>query len=82
MLVKPLTKLKSIQQADPQVVNMSLFKVSIGDFLVDLDSCRGFLLKKLKYLENDFTAGDVGSWAKLSGTFFKPQKVFTVLELR
>jgi hypothetical protein len=84
-LGKPLLKLKSVQQSDPAVKNISLFKVSLAEFIQEIDSVRtymviGFLIqgKKIKTLSllSDTTKEDmprVGSWSRLA--FFKSQKV-------
>ncbi|KAJ3258834.1 hypothetical protein HK103_003216 [Boothiomyces macroporosus] len=52
-LHKPLSKLKSIQQNDPYIANINLFKQGVQDFMAEQDNCRAFLSKKLRYLTNE-----------------------------
>ncbi|KAJ3270489.1 hypothetical protein HDV01_007796 [Terramyces sp. JEL0728] len=42
-LQKPLSKLKSIQQNDPYITNINMFKQGMQDFMAEQDNCRAFL---------------------------------------
>ncbi|KAJ3323449.1 hypothetical protein HDV06_001726 [Boothiomyces sp. JEL0866] len=68
-LQKPLSKLKSIQQNDPYISNINLFKQGVQEFVAEQDNCRGFLSKKLRYLTNEDPRFKVTIFKKSSGQY-------------
>ncbi|KAJ3307294.1 hypothetical protein HDV03_001779 [Kappamyces sp. JEL0829] len=80
MLGKPLAKLVSIQQSDAQLLNFSLFTVSVDEFVQDMGQVRAILAKKIKYLDplaegKEDANYSLPSWAKIPSVFKSDKSV-------